>query len=173
MKQWLFFLLVLIVGLAGLDKALGRNIVLEWNPSVSPDAAGYYVYYGTSSGSYTCKIDAGNATSMTISNLSCGITYYFAATAYDTNGGESAFSSEVSFVADGVLTMTSGSNPGAPGAIQFPVEPGHWYEVQATADMQNWNCIWQSDVAASNVWTQFTDPDASCFPSRFYRLVVH
>lgn len=173
MKQLLHFLLFLMVSAAGLNQARGRNVVLEWNPSVSADVAGYYVYYGTASSNYSCKLDAGNASSITISNLACGITYYFAATAYDANGNESAFSSEITFVADGVLTLRCGSNPGDLPVIAFPVEPGRWYEVQATIDMQNWSSIWQSDVAVTNAWLQFTDPCASSFPSRFYRLVAH
>jgi hypothetical protein len=57
--------------------------------------AGYKVYYGTSSGSYTRIIDVGNVTTYTINNLSSG-TYYFAVTAYDIQQIESSYSSEVS-----------------------------------------------------------------------------
>jgi hypothetical protein len=173
MSQKFYFLLVMLACLAGVEKACGRNIILNWDASASPNVTGYNVYYGTTSGTYSYKVDAGNATSVTISNLACGVTYYFAATAYDANGDESQFSSEVSFVAAGILKMTVGANSGGPPAIQFPAEPGHWYEIQATTDFNNWSSIWQSDVAVSNVWMQFTDPNAGQFTSRFYRLVLH
>ncbi len=56
--------------------------------------AGYSIYYGTASRIYTNKISIGNGTSVTITNLVEGITYYFAATAYDDAGLESPFSNE-------------------------------------------------------------------------------
>ena len=166
--------------LAGLVSAVARSVELDWNASSSPDVAGYNVYYGTTSGNYSHKVDAGNAVSVTISNLNAGATYFFAATAYDTNGNESAYSSEVSFIVPGLLTMSRGAaaltqSLGLPAApvMQFPVEPGHWYEVQATTDFHTWTTIWQTGVAVSNVWLQFSDPDARLFQSRFYRLVLH
>ena len=173
MSQKFYFLLVMFACLAGEEKARGCNIILDWNASASPNVAGYNVYYGTTSGIYSCKVEAGNVASVAISNLADGATYYFAATAYDANGDESQFSSEVSFVAAGGLKMTIGANSDGTQAIQFPAEQGHWYEIQATADFHNWSSIWQSDVAVSNVWMQFTDPDAASFTSRFYRVVSH
>lgn len=58
------------------------------------DLTGFKIYYGTSSGSYSNVTDVGNVTSYTVANLSTG-TYYFAVTAYDTAGVESAYSNEV------------------------------------------------------------------------------
>lgn len=75
---------------------------LVWDaPATNPDGtplngalAGYKVYYGTSSGSYSMVIDAGNVTSYDVSGLTAG-TYYFVVTAYDTVGSESPYSNEV------------------------------------------------------------------------------
>ena len=73
------------------------EITLGWDPSTSPDVAGYYIHYGTSSREYTARIDAGlNATSV-ISGLQEGLTYYFAATSYDHLGMQSKLSNEVSY----------------------------------------------------------------------------
>jgi hypothetical protein len=173
MLRKFYFLLVMFACLAGVEKASASNITLGWNASASPNVAGYHVYYGTTSGIYPYKIDAGNATLVTISNLTVGVTYYVAATAYDANGDESPFSGEVSFVAAAGLEISIGASSGGPPAIQFSAEAGHWYEIQATTDFQNWSSIWQSDVAASNVSMQYTDPNAGSFTSRFYRLVMH
>jgi hypothetical protein len=57
---------------------------------------GYNVYYGGDCGVYTNIIQAGNATNATISGLTVGTTYYFAATSYTASGMESPFSSEAS-----------------------------------------------------------------------------
>jgi hypothetical protein len=175
--KYLSRLLFVALLFAAAGKACADSIVLNWNASTSANVAGYNVYYGTNSGNYIYKLDAGNSTSTTISNLSCGVTYYFAATAYDGNGDESGLCPEVSFVVPGILCIAQGSSAGGstgnPATLTFPVAPGHWYEVQATTDLQNWTSIWQSDVMVSNVWTQFTDPAAASFASRFYRLVAH
>ncbi len=173
MKQQLYFLFLLIISLVNVEKAGARSITLEWNPSASPAVVGYNVYYGTSSGNYSYKVNVGNTTSITVSNLACGVTYYFVATSYDAGNNESAYSSEITFVPPGILTMTPASSTGDPATLRFPVEPGHWYEIQATTDFQNWTSIWQTDVAATNMWMQFTDPASPSYASRFYRLVLH
>lgn len=173
MKTKFQVLFILFAMLASCNLATAATAILGWNASSSSDTAGYNVYYGTTSGNYTTKFNAGNVTSATISNLTAGVTYYFSATTVDTNGNESAFSNEASFIVPGILTLSNGVNPGDPMLIQFPVAPGHWYEVQASTDLQNWITISQTDVATSNTWLQFTDPNAGAFSSRFYRLVLH
>ena len=69
---------------------------LSWNPSTSTNLAGYKVYRGTSSGTYSSSVDVGNVTSYAITNLGVGTTYYFAVTAHNISGVESSFSNEVS-----------------------------------------------------------------------------
>jgi fibronectin type 3 domain-containing protein len=89
-------LLVVCGSLAAAPEALPANVRLAWDPSPDPGIASYKVYYGAASGNYTNSVSAGTATSVTISNLAQGVTFYFAATATDTNGLESDFSDEVS-----------------------------------------------------------------------------
>jgi hypothetical protein len=91
-----FFLSVLIsiVPWAGFAQA---NVTLAWNPSTNPIVAGVNIYYGGQSRVYTNEINAGTQTSLSISNLLKGSTYYFAATTYSAAGAESALSSEVSY----------------------------------------------------------------------------
>lgn len=164
------------------ENAHADSAVLSWTPSVSPTTTGYNVYYGTSSGNYSYKVDAGNTTSITVSNLVPGTTYYFVATAYDATGDSSLFSSELSYSdpasssssTAGVLSVVpNASAPRGAPTLQFTAQSGHWYEVQATTDLKNWTRIWQSSVATANTPMQFTDIDAAQFSSRFYRLVLH
>ncbi len=75
---------------------MSSQITLAWDPAGSPDAVGYKVYYGASSKAYNSSIDVGNVTSYTVTGLSVGQAYYFAATAYDAQGQESPYSNEVS-----------------------------------------------------------------------------
>jgi chitodextrinase len=58
------------------------------------DLAGYKIYVGQVSKTYTRAIDVGNSTSTVIGNLSEG-QWCFSVTAYDTSGNESGFSNEL------------------------------------------------------------------------------
>ena len=70
-----------------------------WRPIRELDLAGYKVYVGTASGTYSFPGSAfvtGQVTSYTLSNLPKGQTYFFAISAYDNAGNESALSAELS-----------------------------------------------------------------------------
>ncbi len=89
-------LAVTVEAAAELPHNVGQ-VTLEWDPSPDEWVAGYAVHYGTVSSNYTVRIDVGNQTSATISNLTAGVTYYFVATAYTADGQESLPSNEVAY----------------------------------------------------------------------------
>jgi hypothetical protein len=108
------FVLILVSVITGcggggaVDGGRGNNsATLSWDPSTTnadgtliTNLAGYKIYYGTLSNTYTGSIDVGSATcntecSYTIEGLSPG-EYYFTVIAYDTSGIESGYSNEVS-----------------------------------------------------------------------------
>ena len=79
------------------------SVVLSWKPPTTNaddtplnDLAGYNVYYGMTSGNYSESVDVGDVLTYQVNNLSTGVTYYFATTAYDTSGNESGYSNEMS-----------------------------------------------------------------------------
>ena len=74
---------------------LGTEVTLQWDPNTEADLAGYRLYYGFSSRSYDNVVDLGDQTTYTLSGLEQGQTYYFALTAFDTEGLESGYSNEV------------------------------------------------------------------------------
>jgi hypothetical protein len=76
-----------------------QTAMLGWNASGDPSTAGYYVYYGTATGQYSTKLDAGTNCAATVTNLPGGATYYFAATAYNSADVESPVSNEATFLA--------------------------------------------------------------------------
>jgi hypothetical protein len=82
----------------------GQSVTLAWNQSSDTSVAGYKIYDGVASHTYTNMINAGNATNATISGLVEGVTYYFATTAYNTLGLESGFSSEISYTVPFAVT---------------------------------------------------------------------
>ena len=73
----------------------GAEVTLEWDPNGELDLAGYKIYYGLESGIYARIVNVRNTNISTISNLAHGVTYYFAATAYNIMGYESGFSAEI------------------------------------------------------------------------------
>ena len=111
------------------------ELKVEWQPNTEADLAGYKVYYGISSRNYTSITDVGLTTSYVVSNLEVGHNYYFAVTAYDTAGNESAFSEEV-----------FGSIPGSDG--DAPAQPASPVcTVQQTTILVQWQANSEPDVA--------------------------
>jgi hypothetical protein len=91
------------------------QISLEWDANGESDLDGYRVYCGTSSGDYTASVDVGANTHCVISNLEQGVTYYFAATAYDSEGNESGFSDEIVYAVPAAEPSTDSSSSGGGG----------------------------------------------------------
>ncbi len=83
--------LFMILGPASVQAA---SLVLAWESA--GQGISYRIYYGTQSGTYTGSVDAGQATTCVIGNLSEGATYYLAAVSY-TGEVESDLSGELSY----------------------------------------------------------------------------
>jgi len=96
--------------------SLPQTVTLAWDQEADPSVAGYRVYFGTSSGDYSRRIDVGNTPSAAIPNLTVGTTYYFVVTAYDASGLESAPSQEVSFTVSTFAGEYKGSITGTDAA---------------------------------------------------------
>jgi len=76
------------------------NASITWDAVADPNLSGYRIYYGTASGTYLQPLGQGlnvesNVITHTVTGLSGGKRYYFAATAYDAAGNESGYSNEV------------------------------------------------------------------------------
>jgi hypothetical protein len=83
--------------------ASSSTVALSWeaptqntNGTTITDLAGYKIHYGTASSNYTQTVAVKNAglTRYVVDTLPTG-TYYFAITAYNTQGMESALSGEI------------------------------------------------------------------------------
>jgi hypothetical protein len=108
------------------------QVTLTWDPNSEPDLSGYEVYYGTSSGNYQWNMDVGNVTTYNVNSLDTGITYYFAATAYNTSGYESGYSNEV------VYTPPSCTYSINPSSASFPASGGSGSVLVSTQAGCNW-----------------------------------
>jgi hypothetical protein len=98
----LIFLFILILSsllfVLPTNTVYAAQVTLAWDRNAEYNVEGYKVYYGTASRDYDWFIDVGDVTSITITDLADGFTFYFAATAYDTTTPplESTYSDEVS-----------------------------------------------------------------------------
>jgi uncharacterized repeat protein (TIGR02543 family) len=92
---FIFFILLISPPLA-----TTAQLKLAWDPNTEADLAGYKIYFGTASRVYGTPIDIGSMTTCLLSGLVRGQTYYVAVTAYDRIYNESAYSAEVTGVAN-------------------------------------------------------------------------
>jgi hypothetical protein len=144
----LFAILFLCLFLMVPNPGYTGEVTLTWDANTETDLAGYKVFSGTASGTYDTNnpIDVGNWTSCTISGLTEGGTYYYAAKAYNTAGLESDYSNEVSYkapVTTYTLTATSGSNGSlspsgavsvsSGGSQTFTITPASGYAISSVA----------------------------------------
>jgi CHRD domain-containing protein/VCBS repeat protein/FG-GAP repeat protein len=89
-----------VARVGGGDGSTSLNFAaLAWDAVTDPTLSGYRIYYGTAPGTYLQSVgqglNVGKATTFTVTGLSSGTRYYFAATAYDTLNRESTYSNEV------------------------------------------------------------------------------
>ncbi len=151
------------------------SVNLSWDPCLDASVAGYRIYYGTTSHDYTAVLDVGDVTNATISGLTLGVTYYFAATTYDASGDESDFSNEATRVAGAGNSSTTQSRlklcQAAAGQFILTVSgpSGHTYEILASADLKNWTVIATATLDSGGL-LNFTDTAAANYPQRFYQL---
>lgn len=145
----------------------GGSLQLAWEPSPDKTTVGYRLYWGAASGSYTNSAAVGNTTNCTITGLAIATTFYFAATAYDTNGLESAFSNEA-----------TGFVPWKPPVLSirpyiYIVEgttvPNHTNRVQESSNLTNWATVMLFVGGTNGVWSMLVTNNA---PQRFYRVKV-
>ena len=89
-------LLIVLYFVFAAANSYASHVQVSWYPSPSPGVSGYMIYYGVTSHDYAQTIDVGNTTEYNVYNLINGQTYYFAVTAYNPDGDQSAYSDEAS-----------------------------------------------------------------------------
>jgi hypothetical protein len=142
------------------------QVTLAWDPVMDPNVVGYRVYYGTSSRSYQFNNDAGRNTTITVSNLQDGTTYYFAVTSYGTAGLESGYSNEVSYGAPttclSVISPVSQSvgYSGGTGTVSVSSQSGcNW---TAVSNASSWIIITSNNSGTGNGTVNYSvDPNSA------------
>jgi hypothetical protein len=72
-----------------------NTLALQWDAPTDGVTAGYVVWYGTSSASYSSSIDVGLVTTSAVEGLAGGTAYYFVVQTYNAQREFSAFSNEL------------------------------------------------------------------------------
>ena len=156
------------------------SITLAWDPPFGPVPVASYEVWGWINNGVTTDvyITGITNTTVTINGLVPGSLHEWGVRAHDALGNVSGFA----FAASGQSVINPLRTPAtlvslAPtgnGAVQFTVQTT-WPQttwIQATTDPANsasWVTI-ATNPPSSSTFT-FTDPDASLFPMRFYRVV--
>lgn len=172
-KRWATLVVMLLGLCACFSTRASQSVSIEWNPNTNSGTAGYVLYAGSSPANYTAQLNVGTNTTVTLTGLTEGKTNYFAVSAYNTANIIGAPSPPISYIVPGLMVLTPGTGATRTPSMAFPTAPGHWYEVQASTNLTAWTNIYQTPTATSNVWLNYTDPQAGSFPHRFYRLVMH
>lgn len=121
------FVTLFLLAFAGLSFA--QDITLAWNPSTDPNVVGYKVYYkadstvmpfdGAGAVEGHSPITVGDKLTTTLTGLPDGQVYYFAVTAYDSLGQESAYSPIVASQWAPTLQAPADRNTGVSAPVQF------------------------------------------------------
>lgn len=99
----LFLVILSVVTLSAEPvKLAGNSATVKWDDPIVFET--FKLLYGIEPGKYTTISDVGVATSVTVTLPEPGMTYYFAAVAYDIDGNESVLSNEVSATTAGQAT---------------------------------------------------------------------
>jgi len=149
------------------------SVTLTWTASTSTNVASYQIYYGTTSGSYTHVVAAGNVTQTTITGLTPGTIYYLAATSSDDANLESQYSNEIVFVVpagrpEESLPELSLLRTGSNSVLQWPANcPG--YTLQwSTSPAGEWTDLTSSP---SNSGSCFAYTNTTSAEQQYYRLM--
>jgi hypothetical protein len=150
------------------------TLTLAWDPSGDTNVAGYRLYEGTASETYTNVLDVGTNLTATLSGLAGGQTYYLALTAYDITGLESEFSGQIIYevpvstppVPAHLVISKDASNQ---AVLTGTAPAGYVYDVCASMDFESWLVI-GTVTADPSGGLLFTDAPSSALPWRYYRL---
>jgi hypothetical protein len=165
----LLLIVSLAVVLGAYPATAGMTVPLAWNASTDPTVVGYNLYYGTSPDSLTNVVSVGDVTSAAISGLTEGVTYYFAANAYNAADQESPLSNEVAYTipAYSLLGIQALNSNGLSSAniVSLGALPDQW-TLEESSDLQTWTAVAQGADGAVNL-----SFPAAGLPAQFFRLI--
>jgi len=143
--------------------ATETTIKVDWNGDTTAD--GYYVYWGTSSGTLDQRITVDDATSeRTITGLDTGTTYYIAVSSYE-NSSESDQST-----VESIATLQDTGIPAMPTGLFVTGQNGigqnfvslRW-DQNTESDLDHYTIYYGTTSGVYNLNVEATDADAASF----------
>jgi len=143
------------------------SVKISWAANNSSQVAGYKIFQGTSSRNYTKSVKVSKtSTNTTMTGLTTGTTYYFAATSYDSKGNQSAYSDEIVFT-PGAAALSSAVR--SANQFSFTVQglSGKKYVVMASTDLRSWT-ICKTNTSPF----QFTATNTAAYKQQFFKAYL-
>jgi hypothetical protein len=163
------FLMVAFVFGAAFSAEAQESYALSWNANPELDVVGYRVHVGTSSRQYS-RVYPTSAPLVRITDLPNGPIYFFAVTALNAAGLESAFSDEISSTAEpfsgSFLTPVLSSSS---LTLSVQTSPGSTVAFESSIDLRNWS-VYTNRTANSQGTATLSQPLNSMLPARFFRV---
>ena len=126
--------------------ANAATVTIGWDPPAG-SVAGYKIHYGTATRNYDFSVDLGNFDSCTISGLSEGQMYFFAATSYNADNIESALSKELAYT---VPSGGTGSNEDGYNTEIVIEAENMSFHANGTQKGENW-LLWSNGTISEEV----------------------
>ena len=138
-------ILSVVTGFLAVPAFAVQKVTLAWNPVSDPSVVSYRIYWGTASHNYINVTNVGNKMTATIPGLVEGMTYFFAATSYTSQGLESPFSNETAYTVPRVPLRIKQVQRGGPfNSYLFTsatgTAPPRW-TLEASIDLRNWHAL--------------------------------
>jgi len=155
-----------------------QSVTLAWDRSSDTSAIGYRIYAYEENATVPESFNVFGLTKVKLAGLKEGLRYTFKVTSYNAAGVESAPAGPAEVVVPVPLQLLPGPTPNDLKQLQFPVAPGHWYEIQSSTNMQTWTTVQQTGTATAYAWTQIQEPGPALRQGtqvhcRFFRLKIH
>jgi hypothetical protein len=141
--------MAVVLSALGLSASAGPRLTLEWDAPNDSTVVGYRLYCIDVAGRNVTVLDVGGPTSTALTNLSAGVTYRFAVTAYDKTGAESEPSNTLDYTvpAGQMLTLLARrDNSGSVMTLFVEAVPNRQVVLQKTTDLLNWVNVTVSEI---------------------------
>jgi hypothetical protein len=135
--------------------------------------AGYYLYWGLSSGACTNQLNVGNVTNATLGGLATNETYYITVVAYDASGDQGPPSNMITYPTVPTISGVLSNKVGSPRSLSlnFQASTGMKYSLQATTNFVTWTTLLTTNCSTNGlISVHLTDP--ASYSRRFYRLTL-
>jgi hypothetical protein len=134
------------------DAGTGGKLLAQWQPNTEPDRAGYKLFWGTDSLTYTDSVQLGLVNSHAITGLQNGTRYHATIKAFDSTGHEGMSAPRCNAIPGAVPLVPAGF-----AALPFPFGIRLTWQRNAELDLAGYN-LYRTTVSGGNYQRLNADP---------------